>query len=114
MRVLQGIAIIIIIILIYVVITHYINTGTGKDDDIVKEDNKCDQTPFTSNGSGDWINKVGENDKAVNSPDCYKTSKCDKIMESFEIFAFDDVINSYIQTNKQGLVLVLDHNKGTS
>ena len=38
----------------------------------------------------------------------------DKIMESFEIFAFDDVINSYIQTNKQGLVLVLDHNKGTS
>jgi hypothetical protein len=34
----------------------------------------------------------------------------DKIIESFEIFAFDDVINSYIQTNKQRLEWIHDHN----
>ena len=54
--------------------------------------------------------KVYKSDIEVYLGNDLSDEEFDKIMESFEIFQFDGVMNSYILTNKQRLVHLLRDN----
>ena len=77
--VLYIIAFIIISILAYSLYSHYSSDkvkGDGVKGDGVKDENTCDGTLFNSNSIEDFKNK----NKPVNSPECYKKSNCNIIM----------------------------------
>tara|TARA_Y100000768_G_scaffold305175_1_gene239083 strand:- start:2480 stop:3199 length:720 start_codon:yes stop_codon:yes gene_type:complete len=69
----------VIAIIIIIIVSYFLYSQTSdKEDDGEKDANKCDGTPFTKNTIEDLKNKK----KSVNSPECYKESKCDIILNN--------------------------------
>ena len=108
-----------IVIGIYVLFTHYRDTGTDKNDK--KEDsNECTKSytgaAFKSDNTDmqTWINNIsGEGDTPVDSPSCYKESKCGDIMNKFSDkwkTSYIDVLDKVVTKNDTEGVNVVKYN----